>query len=124
MSLPSNLTDQQLYVIFATHFATIDVHLQDLINTAQATKPELIPQILQDWQDADINQARARQRLFVGQSNEVKSLTENFVAADKAMRTAFGKLQSTAAGITKVAGFITGAVGAASTLLDKAPKQA
>jgi hypothetical protein len=117
----SNLTDEQIYVVYATEFANIDVRLQDLLNAAAGTNPPLAPGIIADWQTANINSGRARLRLFVNQGAAVDQLIQDFLTADESMAAALQNLQGLPAQIGNVANLINAAVTAGSTLIGGAP---
>lgn len=121
MLLP-NLTDAQLRVIYATQFAEINVRIQDLVNAAQGN-PALTTQILNAWQDADINQGRALLRLFVNQGATIDQLTKDFLEADRQMKSALQNLEKPSHRIASVAGLINAAVTVGGELLDQAPRK-
>jgi len=123
MSLPTGLTDDQMYVIYATHFANIDVRVQDLVRAAEVNDPSLIPAIIQDWQKANANSGRARLRLFLNQSAAINQLIEDFLDADKKMAKALKDLQGLPNTIGKISGLINKAVAAGSSLIDQSPKK-
>ncbi len=123
MTLPNGLTDEQVYVIYATQFANINVRLQDLVQAARDKDPSLITTILDDWQTADINKSRARLRLLVNQSAEVTQLVKDFLGANKNMTDALQNLQALPEAIADVTGLIDSAVSLGTSLIDKAPQK-
>jgi hypothetical protein len=120
MSLPTGLTDEQIYVFYATHYANIDVRQQDLVRAAEKNNPELVPAIMKDWRTARLNCKRARLKLFLNQSDAVDQLTKDFISADKKMAAALKDLQGLPETIGNIAGVITKAVAAGTALIGHA----
>ncbi|MBI2820735.1 MAG: hypothetical protein HYX74_00795 [Acidobacteria bacterium] len=102
------MNDAEIYQLFSEQFRTIDDHLDDLVSRAenfvQAT------QIIDAWKQANLNYLTARNKVFAGHANQLRTLVDEFRDAQQSVKQSLADLKGGATTIQQAISVISSAI--------------
>jgi type I site-specific restriction endonuclease len=94
------MTDLEIYQTLRDQFRLIDNNLDKL--AAKCTTFQQAQQLSNDWNDANVNMLKARNRLFSQNANQIKGIFDKLTETQKSLSESIDSLENISSVLDKI----------------------